>query len=205
LHVGLWEKIFPNAELHFCDISSVAIEKLKEKHPKYDNKCSLVVENRAGFSDGTFDVVVSVEVMEHVEDLNAYLRDINRLLRPGGVFVWTTPCANKYSIEHIYSALTGKIEETEEGYVRWEWEDPTHLRRLKSKEIDGVLRENGFTDIFFRFRSHFFSFVCTYLPVRRFERMRNNIMTLDYSLFRLLPNGASMIAVAKKPTHTETG
>jgi len=35
LHVGLWEKIFPEAELHFCDISSVAEEKFKAKYPRH--------------------------------------------------------------------------------------------------------------------------------------------------------------------------
>lgn len=198
LHVELWETIFDEAELHFCDISSVAMEKFKAKYPRHAHRYSLVRENHPDGSDDTFDVIASVEVMEHVEDLNLYLRDISRLLKPGGLFVWTTPCANQFSIEHIFSAITGKIERTREGYRRWKWEDPTHLRRLRSNEIESLLRENGFSDVRFRFRSHFFSFVCTYFPTRRANRLRNRLMTLDYSLFRCLPNGASMIGAAKK-------
>lgn len=198
LYLGLWEKIFPEAELYFCDISSVAVEKFKEKYPRHVERYCILCENQAAYSDDLFDVIVSVEVMEHVETLNAYLQDINRLLKPGGLFVWTTPCANAFSIEHIFSVITGKIERTQEGYRRWKWEDPTHLRRLKSKEIDGLLKKNGFLDIGFRFRSHFFSFVCTHPPICHLNRLANRLMMLDYLLFRCLPNGASMIGAAKK-------
>jgi len=202
LHVDLWEKTFRKAELHFCDISSVAMEKFKAKYPRYADCYYLVHANQPRPNDNTFDVIVSIEVMEHVKDLDFYLCDIRRLLKPGGYFVWTTPCANRFSIEHIFSAITGKIEPTKEGYRRWTWEDSTHLRRLRSDEIEGLLRQKGFFDVLFRFRSHFFSFICTYAPTRRAQSLRNRLMTLDYSLFRCLPNGASMIGGAKKSVNS---
>lgn len=198
LHVDLWEKTFPGADLYFCDISPVAKEKFSEKYLRHANRYHLIEDNQSGFSDNTFDVIVSVEVMEHVEDLDFYLRDIHRLLKPGGYFVWTTPCANQLSIEHVFSVLTRKVEQTKEGYRRWTWEDPTHLRRLRTKEIDGLLRSKGFSEVYFRFRSHLFSFLCTYLPIPYTQHLRNRLMTLDYSLFRRLPNGASMLGGAKK-------
>ncbi|NWG33999.1 MAG: class I SAM-dependent methyltransferase [Chloroflexi bacterium] len=198
LHVGLWEKTFPGAELHFCDISQVAMEKFKNKYPRHADSYYLVRGNQPAGEHNAFDVVVSVEVMEHVDDLDFYLSEIERLLKPGGYFVWTTPCANPFSIEHIYSALTGGIVQTGEGYRKWIWEDPTHLRRLRSSEIAQLLRQKGFSDVRFRFRSHFFSFVATYLPTNRAQRLRNRMMVLDYLLFRRLPNGASMIGGAKK-------
>jgi hypothetical protein len=115
------------------------------------------------------------------------------------VLGWTTPCANFFSIEHIISAITGKIEQTKEGYRRWTWEDPTHLRRLRSNEIESLLKQKDFSDVYFRFRSHFFSFVCTYTLKRLLaQHLRDRLMTLDYSLFRFFPNGASMIGGAKK-------
>ena len=198
LHVNLWENTFREAELHFCDISPVAMEKFKATYPRYADRYYLVHENQPGSGDNTFNVIVSVEVMEPVEDLDFYLLDISRLLKPGGYFVWTTPCANWFSIEHVFSAITGKIERTKEGYRRWTWEDSTHLRRLRSKEIEGLLKQKGFSDVRFRFRSQFFSFICTYVPILRAQHLRNRLMTLDYSLFRCLPNGASMIGGAQK-------
>lgn len=41
--------------------------------------------------DGTFDLVLSIEGIEHLEDPFAFVRDVHRLLRPGGILVLTTP------------------------------------------------------------------------------------------------------------------
>jgi SAM-dependent methyltransferase len=203
LHVPLWIQVFPTSELFLCDVSSVAMQICIDTYPDFSKNYKPIENNRADFEDGTFDLIVSVEVMEHVSDLSAYISDIFRLLRPGGIFVFTTPCANRCSIEHLYALLTGKIDSTEEGYRRWRWEDPTHLRRLRSREMRYQLTLAGFSKIDFRFRSHLFSFLCTYLPPRkRFNRARNWLMTLDYKLFRRLPNGASVLCAAQKSKST---
>lgn len=198
LHVDLWKKVFPLADLYFCDISSVALEKLVKRHPEFKLKCAEINENRALFDNEFFDVVVSIEVMEHVADLNNYLRDIYRLLKPEGIFIWTTPCANRFSIEHIYGKLTNRIEKTGEGYRRWKWDEKLLLRRLKSKEIKGKLQDIGFGYVGFRFRAHFFSFVCTHLFTGPLRKTGEKLMLLDYYLFRRIPNGASMIGYAIK-------
>lgn len=198
LYIKLWEKLFPEAKLYFCDISSVAIKKLKAIYPQYASHCQLVDQNIAQFNNDMFDLIVSIEVMEHVESLNYYLQDIHRLLKPGGQFLWTTPCANEWSIEHIYNVLTGNIDSTAEGYRRWNWEDPMHVRRLRSSEIKIILKKHGFFNIKFRFRAHFFSFLCTYFYFKNIIPWKNRLMTLDYRLFRRLTNGASMIGVATK-------
>jgi SAM-dependent methyltransferase len=208
LYIDLWKRAFQTSEMYFCDVSSVAIEQLKDRYPEFSSNVAVVRDNRAPFEDNFFDVILSVEVMEHVEDLDAYLNDIHRLLKPGGTFIWTTPCGNILSVEHIYSLLTCQIEETREGYRRWKWEHPTHVRRLKSSEINGKLQRAGFGDIGFRFRAHLFSFLCscparfsffdTYLYRGPLRRLAEKLMLLDYYLFRRLPNGASMIGFAEK-------
>ena len=198
LHVNLWKKVFPFAEIYFCDISFVALEKLVKKYPEFKLKCVEVKEDRAPFNNDFFDVIVSIGVMEHVEDLNNYLRDIYRLLKPGGIFIWSTPCANRFSIEYVYSKLTNNIERTDGGYRRWKWEDIGHLRRLKSNEIKSKLQNIGFGNIGFRYRAHLFSFMCTYLFIGPLRKIGERLMLLDYYLFRKLPNGASMIGYAIK-------
>ena len=199
LHVKLWMHAFPKADLYFCDISSAGLRQLVDRYPEFELKCGEVKRNKAPFDNSPFDVVVSVEVMEHVENLDDYLNDIFRLLKSGGVFIWTTPCANRFSVEHIFNIITHQIEGTSEGYRRWKWEDPTHLRRLKSDEIKKKLEERGFENVGFRFRSHFFSFICSNLMKGPLRKIGEKMMLLDYSLFRLLPNGASMIGFARKP------
>lgn len=197
LHVDLWRKLFPTSELFFCDISIVALEKLTNRYPEYESNVAEFRNNKAQFEDHMFDVIVSIEVMEHVEDLGDYLNDVHRLLKPNGIFIWTTPCGNKFSIEHIYNVFTNQIEKTNEGYRRWKWEDPTHIRRLKSSEIKPILLEHGFNEVRFRFRSHLFSFVCSRLCRGPLRKVGEKLMSLDYLLFRKLPNGASMIGFAK--------
>jgi SAM-dependent methyltransferase len=197
LYVDLWRMVFPSADLFFCDISPVSLEILTSKYPEFRYNCSLVENNRALFDNNYFDVVLSIEVMEHVGNLNDYLNDIHRLIKPGGIFVWTTPCANRFSVEYIINMLTKNIEHTPEGYRRWKWEDPTHLRRMRSKEIGAKLQDIGFEKLEFRFRAHFFSYVCTRLCKGPLTRFGEKLMLLDYFLFRKLPNGASMIGSAR--------
>lgn len=43
------------------------------------------------FADNSFDTVVSFQVIEHIQQVDAYLGEIQRVLRPGGVFVCATP------------------------------------------------------------------------------------------------------------------
>ncbi|HKZ00868.1 MAG TPA: methyltransferase domain-containing protein, partial [Pyrinomonadaceae bacterium] len=38
-----------------------------------------------------FDCVVSVEVLEHVEEDHLFVKEVYRVLKPGGVFLMTTP------------------------------------------------------------------------------------------------------------------
>ena len=197
LYVKLWEEIFSKSELSFCEISPVALEKLKANYPQYAAHCYLMSGDHVGLPDDSFDVVVSIEVMEHVEDLSAYTGEILRLLKPGGKFIWTTPCANPFSIEHIYNLLTGQIEKLPDGYRRWKSEAPAHLRRLKSGEAKKVLLDNGFGEVDFRFRSHLFSFICSRFP-RRLKVLGEKLMLLDYRWFRRCPNGASILGCAVK-------
>jgi SAM-dependent methyltransferase len=49
------------------------------------------LNGRMPFDDGEFDAVVSIEGIEHLERPFDFVRECRRILRPGGVFVMTTP------------------------------------------------------------------------------------------------------------------
>ncbi len=50
---------------------------------------------RLPFGDGSFDVVMSFDVFEHIPDSGAHLQEVRRVLRPGGTYLVQTP--NKWT------------------------------------------------------------------------------------------------------------
>lgn len=46
---------------------------------------------RLPYDDATFDVVTATEVIEHLEDFRQVVREIHRVLKPGGVCILSTP------------------------------------------------------------------------------------------------------------------
>lgn len=200
LFYPLLKTLYPDARIFGADISAVALKQLQLNYAEFEGNTCIISDNTTTFADGFFDMVVSIEVMEHVDNLQAYSAEVFRLLKPGGNFIWTTPCANRYSIEYIYSYAMKLVEITAEGYRRWTWEDPAHLRRLTSSEAEAVLVRAGFNRALFKFRAHLFSFLCTKLRKKKriSEKLANYLMKLDYTFFKHLPNGASMIGCAIK-------
>ncbi len=43
------------------------------------------------YAHNTFDAVISIEVIEHIPDLKTFLSEIQRVIRPGGFFMLSTP------------------------------------------------------------------------------------------------------------------
>lgn len=64
--------------------------------------------DRLPLADGSFHVVVATEVLEHVTDAPAVLRELHRVLRPGGRLWITTPFVWELHEEpHDYARYTG--------------------------------------------------------------------------------------------------
>jgi SAM-dependent methyltransferase len=49
------------------------------------------LNKRMPFANASFDVVFSIEGIEHLEDRFAYLRELHRVLKPAGTLILTTP------------------------------------------------------------------------------------------------------------------
>lgn len=61
----------------------------------------------AGFADRSFDIILATDVLEHVTDYRAAIREMCRLLAPGGVIYATVP--NCFHIKNIVSENHTKL------------------------------------------------------------------------------------------------
>lgn len=59
------------------------------------------------FPDEAFDVVLTSDVMEHVRDIEAAHREIARVLRPGGAYVFTIPYDPACITHHVLVDTSG--------------------------------------------------------------------------------------------------
>ena len=80
------------------------------------------------FADGTFDRVIASEVLEHIPDDTAAIRELARVLRPGGTMAVTVP---RCVPEAINWALSDEYHDTPGGHVRI-YRRSTLERRLES-------------------------------------------------------------------------
>lgn len=67
------------------------------------------------FADNTFDQVICSEVLEHIPDYPSFLREIQRVLKPGGLFAVSVP---RYFPEWVCWQLSDAYHQVEGGHVR---------------------------------------------------------------------------------------
>ncbi len=88
--------------------------------------------------DRSFDVIVSAEVIEHLENPRAVAREWFRLLRPGGTLVFSTP-NNESWRSLIALVLRGHFVAFSDTCY------PAHITALVCKDIERILTEAGFS------------------------------------------------------------
>lgn len=66
------------------------IKNLAEKFPQ-GNFLSMNIPPLGSLSDNTYDYVVSFQVIEHIQNDELFLKEIHRVLKPGGTALLTTP------------------------------------------------------------------------------------------------------------------
>lgn len=80
-----------DCDAHGIDPSEVAIAKANEKG---QDTCIIGDAEHIPFSDGSFDFVTCMEVLVHLYDPTAVLKEIRRVLKPEGVLLGSTPHKN---------------------------------------------------------------------------------------------------------------
>jgi SAM-dependent methyltransferase len=108
----------------------IPVEKTDEIRRRRSNVRKIVLGDmtRAPFPDQSFDIIVSVEVLEHVEEDERFVYHASRVLKPGGVFLMTTPngdyCRNTnpdhkrhYTREQLKRLLATHFDQVEVDYA----------------------------------------------------------------------------------------
>ncbi len=74
----------------YCDIKD-----------RYNGKVKLMDFNKGlAFKANSFDVALGVEIIEHLENKYLFFREVKRILKPNGIFIFTTP-----NIGNIFNRL----------------------------------------------------------------------------------------------------
>jgi SAM-dependent methyltransferase len=79
------------------------------------------VDEPLPFAEGSFDAIVMKDLLEHVADPVAVVREARRVLRPGGLVFASSPDAQ-----------------------RWVWDDYTHRRPFTRKSFRLLFSDQGF-------------------------------------------------------------
>jgi len=98
------------------------------------------------FQDNTFDVVISFDVIEHIENDKKMVAEAYRVLKSGGKIFFGTP--NKTRLSHFLLRLIGKPvkyplnlgESDKLGKI-------IHIREYTAEELRKVMKKSGFRDI----------------------------------------------------------
>lgn len=79
-------------EVHAVDVSAEAIDFARKKYNKKNiNFSTINPGGKLPFPDGDFDVVLSFQVIEHVEEDANYLAEAERVLKKDGILIVITP------------------------------------------------------------------------------------------------------------------
>jgi 2-polyprenyl-3-methyl-5-hydroxy-6-metoxy-1,4-benzoquinol methylase len=87
----------------------------------------------AGYADGRFDLVVSLEVLEHVPAPLVHLKELARVTRPGGLLLLTTPNFGGLSRRWLGAA--------------WRVVGPEHLGYFTPRTLGRALKDAGYRGV----------------------------------------------------------
>lgn len=123
--------VFPDVEVSVLDI----VENVTNFNRTHHNFKS-IIQPPETFNEelvNKFDLVIARDVIEHVRDISAVIKNIFRYLRPGGYFHFITPNGKEDVWQHyLTSSVTGLASELLLNHVNYF--DGSGLKQLLNKE-----------------------------------------------------------------------
>ncbi len=125
------------------DFSDSGIEQARRNFPRVQFERADVSGEMVELAPGSFDLAVSLEVVEHLYQPRLFAANCFRLLKPGGRLVVSTPYHGY--LKNLLLAATGKMD----AHFTALW-DCGHIKFWSQQTLMELLREPGFSDFEFR-------------------------------------------------------
>jgi len=109
-----------------CDLDEAAMRKMAEEAPDY--RWVAGDASDLPFADEEFDAVFAGEIIEHLPDPRQGLREWLRVLKPGGVFIMSTP--NKRRLMNVINRSEDAV-------------NPEHISEMSYRELLEMLEGEG--------------------------------------------------------------
>lgn len=165
---------FPDIEAYGTDISTTAIDIARQNYG--DNaEFRVSTPDHLPFDDDFFDIIISLDVLEHIPDLTPPLTEILRVLKPGGKFHFAVECEGQPLTMMWFFRTIGfghKFTYKYTGHVQ-----PFLTHRKMAEIARGIGFEVTQTNYTQHLPTHFQSFALRYWPLELFRIMFGNNAT----------------------------
>ena len=126
------------------DISDISIQKAKKMIKATNSNVTLLVDNceKTKFGDNTFDIVYGTGILHHL-NIEICLKEIHRILKPGGKFLFIEPLGTNPLI-NLYRKLTPKSRSIDEHPLVGK-----DFNLIKNKFVNSKVKHYGFLTVIF--------------------------------------------------------
>jgi 2-polyprenyl-3-methyl-5-hydroxy-6-metoxy-1,4-benzoquinol methylase len=119
------------------DLEESGIVQARRSCPSIRFEVASVYDNMSSLFGRQFDAVVSLEVIEHLYDPRQFVTRVQECLRPGGMFVLSTPYHGY--LKNVLIALAGEFDAHTAALV-----DGGHIKFWSQRTLSSLLEQNGF-------------------------------------------------------------
>ena len=117
------------------DISSKAVDLARLKHPEINFQQSAL--NHIPEETNSIDSITMIEVIEHLVDIEGTLKELFRVMKPGGILLITTTDFNW--LKQVIIAIFF--------FEKYFYPTNPHIRFFKKSTLADILSKNGFSII----------------------------------------------------------
>lgn len=121
------------------DVDEAALALGRSAYPELAVRLNVYDGRKLPFPDQSFDIVTMFDVIEHIGPIEDYLREVRRVLKPGGALVFQTP---NILIDVPYWVLALRLFNREK--LAWLFAEHCSLQTLFS--LRRLLRRAGFVE-----------------------------------------------------------